>query len=174
MVNKTKKIKKTNKRSKKGNGFGIFKKPLPVAPAPPLSTQEQLALISKPINEVKQVFEEHSSKIERLYNSCLQSCKSYNCLGDTELCDQLNTMIENGALYEWGNLCAHSLQQSVCKEFLYSFGLLELYTKNLIELGKKAEEVKKKLDYYNRIQVAKEAKKLQKKIESNEEEKNIV
>lgn len=116
---------------------------MPVAPAPPLSTQEQLALISKPINEVKQVFEEHSSKIERLYNSCLQSCKSYNCFGDEKLCDQLNDMLTKGTLYEWGNLCAHSLHQSVCEEFLYSFGLLQLYTNNLIELGKKQKKLKK-------------------------------
>lgn len=144
---------KTKKRSKKGKGIGKWvskftKKSKPIEL--PLSTIEQLELISRPINEVKKVFEEHSNKIDELYNKCLNSCKSYNCLGNNEICKDLNEMINKEPMYNWTNFCAHSLNQNLCKEFLESYKILEIYTNNLIELGKKAQLVKELLDAYNK------------------------
>lgn len=146
-------VNKTRKRIKKGKGIGKWvskftKKEQPINI--PLSTLEQLELISKPINEVKKVFEEHSNKIDILYNNCLQSCKNYNCLGNNDLCKELNTMINTEPLYNWTNFCAHSLNKESCKEFLESYKILEIYTNNLIELGKKAQLVKDLLDAYNK------------------------
>ena len=146
-------VNKTRKRIKKGKGIGKWvskftKKQEPIKL--PLSTLEQLELISKPINEVKKVFEEHSNKIDILYNNCLQSCRRYDCLGNNELCNQLNDMINTKPLYNWTNFCAHSLNQESCKEFLESYKILEIYTNNLIELGKKAQLVKDLLNAYNK------------------------
>ena len=58
-------------------------------------------------------------------------------------------MIDYKPLSNWANFCAHSLNQESCKEFLKSYKILELYTNNLIELGKKAQLVKDLLDAYN-------------------------
>lgn len=59
-------------------------------------------------------------------------------------------MINTEPLYNWTNFCAHSLNQESCKEFLESYKILEIYTNNLIELGKKAQLVKDLLDAYNK------------------------
>lgn len=148
-------VNKTKKRVKRGKGIGkwkIFsnKNKNNNNNNVVLSTIEQLEEISKPINEVKKVFEEHSNKIDILYNNCLNSCNNYDCLGNDTLCDDIKTFIDKEPLYNWTNFCAHSLNQESCKEFLQSYKILDIYTKKLIELGKKAELVKELLDAYNK------------------------
>jgi len=144
---KTLKKRKYKKRNKIGKGlFNIFTRKNNHEIELPLSTMEELNIISKPIDDVKEIFEKHSSNIERLYHECRNICKSYDCLGNELMCEQLNDMIEKRSIYEWGNFCANTLNKEECKHFLKSYKILEIYTSNLIELGNKALKVKEILD----------------------------
>ena len=143
--------KKRQTRNKKGKGLlklisrkNVSKNILP------LSTLEQLNIVVKPLDEVKNIFEVHSNKIDILYNNCLNQCKGHNCLGNKEMCEQLQDFINTKNLYDWTNFCANSLEKNVCKEFLESYKILDIYKKNLITIGEKAQKVRDLLDAYNK------------------------
>ncbi len=157
----SKKTRKYYKRNKKGRGFlKLFTRRENNTDSLPISSVEEFNSISKPINDVKEIFEKHSHNIQKLYHDCRNTCKIHECLGNEALCEQLNDMINTKDTYSWTYFCGNTLQKEECKQFLNSYKILEIYTNKLITLGEQAQKVKELLNLYK------------KPYETNEEEYN--
>jgi hypothetical protein len=66
------------------------------------------------------------------------------------MCNELQDFINKKEMYDWVNFCANSLEKNVCKDFLESYNILDIYTKHLITIGEKAQKVRDLLDAYNK------------------------
>jgi len=142
-MKKTRKNRNKKIKTKKNIGGGIFDNF--GSKSQPLSTQEELNIITSEIGNIKlknyeSLISEEINKLSNLRNNCIQSCKSNICSNnDEKMCKQINDMMTEKTDYEWGNLC-NTINVLDCKSYLRAIKKVEVYTnyiKNLNDVSQK-------------------------------------
>jgi hypothetical protein len=130
-----------HKKTKKG-GFNFFK-----STPPPTTTQNELNNLQKviqntTIQNIENIMINEINQLKQKRENCVMSCKKSSVeYNDTQLKEQLNSMINEKSDYEWGNLCANSMKVSDCVEYLKSYKKIEFYKNYMDQVNKKIQNL---------------------------------